>query len=121
MAETLLFVYVVPVVAEAALDVEDRAISGTYECAVDADTPEELLATAALDAFHDTHGVRVLDDFALVVTDDGGTELYEVDEDEGHGYTRDDLEDAARIEKIDDDVPEHAVALARSAIEQFDH
>lgn len=121
MAKTTLILYAVPAVAEAALDVEDREIPGTYECDVNNGTPEELLASAALDAFHASYGVRVLEDFTFIVTDDEGTELYGVDDDEIEGYQHGDLEDAASIAKVDDEVPEHAVALARSAIEQFDH
>lgn len=55
--------------AEDALDVDDRTVAGTYDVYLSGDTPADKLEAAALDAFHTSVAVAVLDDFEFSVRD----------------------------------------------------
>jgi hypothetical protein len=50
-------------------DHPDSAIPGMYVADLDPDTPTELHASAALDAFHESFGIEELDDFSFSVHD----------------------------------------------------
>lgn len=46
---------------------DDRRITGLYEVTLDAGTPADGMANAALDGFHNSIGIKRLDDFEIVV------------------------------------------------------
>ncbi|GAB0154667.1 hypothetical protein [Marinobacterium sp. BA1] len=62
----------------AELDEDDETIPGRYLIRVPGNIPEEHLAAAALDAFHDKIPIGVLDDFDIVTTDGrSGEEIFD--------------------------------------------
>lgn len=65
--EKTVYVHVVYSVKKKQLDPSDRGTVGIYEVLLKSDTPEEGLANAALDGFHDSFGIKELDDFLISV------------------------------------------------------
>lgn len=61
-------------------DPEDTGVEGVYEIGIDADLPEQDVASAALDAFHCSWPVTILDDFNFEVRDEAWNEIFEPDD-----------------------------------------
>lgn len=64
-------------------DVEDGDVEGRYRVTFDPPVPRALAATLALDEFHETVAVGVLDDFEFSVEDMDGEALHESDDTAG--------------------------------------
>lgn len=63
---------------------DDDAVAGAYLVEVDADLSEGDRASAALDAFHESIGIKVLEDFEVTTWDAEGKEIAQG---EAEGYT----------------------------------
>lgn len=75
---------VVTVLAQAVCDAsqlheDDQVVAETarYTVSLRPDTPANLIASAALDGFHENFGIRRLDDFVFSVKDAAGANLAE--------------------------------------------
>lgn len=66
-------------VADECSDDEDREVAGRYHVTFEPPVAREHVARLALDEFHDTVAVGVLDDFEFTVEDADGTELAETE------------------------------------------
>ena len=51
---------------------QDSGLAGVYQVQVDCEPNDPHAVTAALDAFHDHIGIRVLEDFEIGVKDEAG-------------------------------------------------
>lgn len=67
MTATTVFVHVTTNTPKKDLHPYDRFISGLYVVTLDEDTPVDGVANAALDGFYDHVGIKVLEDFEIVV------------------------------------------------------
>ena len=65
-------------------DEEDAAVPGTYAVEVDDDLPAADVPSAALDAFHESLPIGVLDDFTIAVRTPDGTDLIEREDAAGY-------------------------------------
>lgn len=69
------------------MDREDTEVAGTYAVLLSDDTPADGLANAALDGFHNTVAVGVLDDFEFVVLTGTGPDAEEIPRNDAYeGY-----------------------------------
>lgn len=89
MAKTILVV-AKPVVDIARLtDEEDREVPGTYAVEVPEQADDTLACSIALDVFHSTVAVGVLDEFEFTVIDPAtGKELVEDDNDLAYAHAK---------------------------------
>lgn len=62
-----IYVHVTTDTPKKQLHPDDRRITGLYEVTLDAHTPTDGIANAALDGFHNNMGIKRLDDFEIVV------------------------------------------------------
>jgi hypothetical protein len=94
-------------------DSEDQDVPGIYLVLVDASLSDGEKAGAALDEFHDSIGIEVLDDFAIRVFADDGRRL-----EQGEDYVERSKQHLARFcgSCGDDELPE-AVLEAIEALE----
>ena len=81
------------------VDEQDTDVAGRYYCQVPNDIDDKTACSAALDAFHETVAVHVLDDFEFTVFDPTSQEFLEEAEDT-EGYTNSGI--AKFVEKIGD-------------------
>ena len=84
MPEKRILIVVATHISQTFTDVEDREIPGRHAIEVDEDTPVNLLASVALDVFHDQVAVGTLDDFSFRVEDEHGNQLVETDKHEAY-------------------------------------
>lgn len=76
MSNKTVNVRVVCLVDESELDEEDQELPEEVEVVVEDTVPTDQIAKAALDAFHESFAVEVLDDFEFQVWSDG-EEIFE--------------------------------------------
>jgi hypothetical protein len=102
MSNIPLHVLAIPVVQPDDMDPEDTGVPGVYSVSVEKGLSEQTMASAALDLFHETIPVTILDDFAFYVIDPGTGRVLEQDED-AESYANGHL--ASDLEQIGDEVP----------------
>lgn len=107
------FVLVLPIINIDQLNSQDASVAGLYRVLVSEDIPEDALANAALDAFHYSVPVKVLDDFDFVVHAD---ENLKVRLESGEYESYDFADARISVERIGDVKPIVAAAPKRSGM-----
>lgn len=67
MPKTIVQVRIVPLVSPSELHPDDAELSQEVDISIDSDVPQEKIADAALDVFHNEVPVACLDDFEFSV------------------------------------------------------
>ena len=73
------FIHMAQLVDDANVSPEDIGLAGIYQVEVHCEGEDPHAVTAALDAFHDHIGIRVLDDFEIGVKNEAGEWVAESD------------------------------------------
>ena len=73
------YVHVAPTIPQDELHYEDKKIEGVYLVEAGADETNPLTITAVLDEFHESFGIKVLDDFEIGVKNGAGEWMVESD------------------------------------------